>query len=295
MPSFKVCTYHIKFDNADEMYEKIFNLTSKINKKYCELNNYNYTAKLFNESVFDHFLDDEIFEVKTKWDKACIYKYKYLLDILNTSDEDYVVYVEYDACFCNTIQKLENYIDNSHSIFYSRCNWSSDVNKWLKDFIHMINFVKENNDKILDYYECSNTLSSNELTSDFTVLRNIFIANEGFYIFKNDEISRKFLKAIIKYAPLFYDNTNVWIVEGQILQFIMNKEIFKNGNEIGEDKSYLKVLPPKTQGHIYGGSNRYNEDECLICHNSSIDKNILYNFLNKILKNKYWSKYDILK
>ena len=35
-------------------------------------------------------------------------------------------------------------------------------------------------------------------------------------------------------------------------------------------------------------SNVYNEDECLICHNSSIDKNILYQKLEEISKNKYW-------
>ena len=44
--------------------------------------------------------------LKKKWAKACVYKYKYLLDVLNTSENDYIVYVEYDACFCNTVKKI---------------------------------------------------------------------------------------------------------------------------------------------------------------------------------------------
>lgn len=39
---------------------------------------------------------------------------------------------------------------------------------------------------------------------------------------------------------------------------------------------YLMTLPSKIQGHIYRGSNKYDEDECLVCHNLGIDKNILY-------------------
>lgn len=284
MPTFKVCTYHIKFNNADKIYEDIFNISTTINKKYCELNNYSYICNLYNENVFDHFIDDEIFNIDKKWDKACIYKYKYLLDILNTSNEDYIVYIEYDACFCNTIKKLEDYIDNEHSIFYSRCNWTYDVNKWLKDFINMCNYVKENQKHIVTFYETSNFLASSEMINTLTILRNIFIANEGFYIFKNDDLTKKFLKAIIKYSPIFYDSKG-WCVEGNTLQFVMSKDLFRH---------CLKVLPPKTQGHIYGGSNFYNEDECLVCHNSSIDKNILYNFLFKISKNKYWEKFNLI-
>ena len=90
---------------------------------------------------------------------------------------------------------------------------------------------------------------------------------------------------MIKYSILFYDNKEYWNPEGETIQFLMSKSMFI---------SYLKVLPPKTQGHIHGDSNRYNEDECLICHNSAIDKNILYKFLISIAKNKYWEKFNLI-
>ena len=48
---FKVCTDHIKFDNSSKIYEDIYNLSTKINKKYCELNGYDYTNCLFNENI----------------------------------------------------------------------------------------------------------------------------------------------------------------------------------------------------------------------------------------------------
>ena len=178
MPTFKVCTYHVKFNDADQIYEKIFNLTSKINKKYCELNNYSYVSTLYSELAFDHLLDDEIFEIDKKWDKACIFKYKYLLDILNTSNEDYIVYVEYDACFCNTIKKLEDYIDDQHSIFYSRCNWSCDVRTWIRDFIKMLNYIKDNENKILNFDTCSDILASSNFIKYFSLLGNIYFVNE---------------------------------------------------------------------------------------------------------------------
>ena len=58
--------------------------------------------------------------------------------MLNTSENDYIVYVEYDACFCNTVKKLEDYIDDEHSIFfYSRCNWSYDILNYYKNFNKM--------------------------------------------------------------------------------------------------------------------------------------------------------------
>lgn len=129
MNKFKICTYHINFENADPIYEQIFNLSSKINKQYCEMNEYDYTSSIFDESVIKNFLEDDFFKIDTKRAKAYIYKYQYILDVLNSSENDYIVYVEYDACFCNTVKKLEDYVDDNHSIFYSRCNWSWDVRK----------------------------------------------------------------------------------------------------------------------------------------------------------------------
>lgn len=281
MSKFKVCTYHIKFDNPDPIYEKIFNLSSKINKKYCELNGYEYINNLFNESVLKNFLTDDFLKIDKKWAKACLYKYQYLLDVLNSSENDFIVYVEYDACFCNTIKKLEEYIDSEHSIFYSRCNWSYDIMRYLKCFNQMGTFLSENKNKLFDFYTCSDVLVSNEIKNMLQLLSHPTFLNEGFYIFKNDDVSRKFLKYIIDYSPLFSDDNcdSPWAAEGQVIGKLTSLPCFYN---------HLKLLPPKTQGHIYGGSNRYDDDECLICHNSSIDKNILYQKMDEISKNKYW-------
>ena len=38
---FKVCTDHIKFDNSSKIYEDIYNLSTKINKKYYVHHQYN--------------------------------------------------------------------------------------------------------------------------------------------------------------------------------------------------------------------------------------------------------------
>ena len=280
---FKVCTYYIKFDNSSKIYEDIYNLSTKINKKYCELNGYDYTNCLFNESVLKNFLDDDFLKIEKKWAKACVYKYKYLLDVLNTSENDYIVYVEYDACFCNTVKKLEDYIDDEHSIFYSRCNWSYDILNYYKNFNKMSNILNKNanGNGLLNFDMCSDILVSRDIKECLQVLNHPTFLNEGFYIFKNDYVSRKFLKSIIKYSNLFYDDgcEPLWCAEGPVIGKLTSLPCFYN---------HLKLLPPKTQGHINGGSNKYDEDECLVCHNSSIDKNILYEKLVNISENKYW-------
>ena len=78
MNKFKICTYHINFENADPIYEQIFNLSSKINKQYCEMNRYDYTSSIFDESVIKNFLEDDFFKINTKCAKAYIYKYQYI-------------------------------------------------------------------------------------------------------------------------------------------------------------------------------------------------------------------------
>ena len=285
MSSFDVCGFHIDWNPSPPIYEKIYTLTSGINQKYCELNGYHYQFDILSKSVFIGFLDNDIFNLASEWHRSCIYKYKYLLDKLERSSCDYVVYVEYDACFCNDFLRLENYIDGEHDIFYSRCNWSYDVNYWIDNLNNLVNEINRRLHDIFDYDKYTETLLCREIQPRMVFLRNIFLGNEGFYIFRNSEISKKFLKAIIKYAPLFYDNTDLMCTESQVVQCIMSKDVFS---------SRVKVLPPKTQGHIYGWSNQYNEDECLICHNSSIDKDTLYRFLQTIAGNRYWSKYKIV-
>lgn len=285
MSSFDVYGFHVDWDPSPPIYEKIHTLTSAINKKYCELNGYHYQFDILNKSVLDNFIDDEIFHLASDWHLSCIYKYKCLLDKLEKSADDYIVYVEYDACFCNDFLRLENYIDGEHDIFYSRCNWSFDVNYWIDNLNKLISEINRRQHDIFNYDKYSATLLSEDIQSRLVFFRNIFLGNEGFYIFKNSEISKKFLKAVIKYAPLFYDHTKFMCTETQVVQCVMSKDVFT---------PHIKVLPPQTQGHIWGNSNRYDEDECLICHNSSIAKDTLYRFLQTIANNKYWSKYKFL-
>lgn len=167
-PTFKVCTYHITFDDTvnnttSNIYNDILNLTTKINKKYCELNNYSYSCDIFDGNTLPKFLDDEIFEIENKWDIACAYKYQYLLDQMETSNEDYIVYIEYDACFANDILRLENYVDDIHKIFYSRCNWIFDLQSYFSNVNKLVNLINNNMDNLYDYNKCTNTFFNTEI------------------------------------------------------------------------------------------------------------------------------------
>jgi hypothetical protein len=142
----------------------------------------------------------------------------------------------------------------------------------------MYNFLIEHKEQFLNFETSSDLFVSETYKNFLERINNVTFINEGFYIFKNDEISRKFLESVIKYSQIFYEASQAQ-TEGQIISKLTSLNCFY---------PHLKSLPPKTQGHIYGNSNHYNEDECLVCHNGMIDKNITYEFLLKIMENKYW-------
>jgi hypothetical protein len=133
MSTFKVCTYHINVGASDPQYKSLCELSTKVNRKYCELNNYEYTYKEFDETVLENFCQDGIFELESLKSKTWIYKYQFILDTLNSSTEDYIVFVESDSIFVNPNNKLENYIDTEHDIFYAASNWSWDLNDYMKN------------------------------------------------------------------------------------------------------------------------------------------------------------------
>lgn len=159
------------------------------------------------------------------------------------------------------------------------------MHKWINDFYKVANLVMQNQKQIENFNNCTDFFWTKPMILKLNYLQRVSFNNEGIYILKNSNITKQFLKAIIKYAPLFYDYTDELCTETQTVNMIMRKEQFI---------PHIKVMPEKTQGHIYGNRNKYNEDECLICHNSTMNKNSLYDFLMKIANNKYWKQYNFI-
>ena len=75
MSTFKVGGFYIWLSEFVPVYEKIYSLTSKINRKYCELNGYDYRFDILEKSVLDNLGDTEFFDISPKC-RAIIYKYK---------------------------------------------------------------------------------------------------------------------------------------------------------------------------------------------------------------------------
>lgn len=273
---FDVCSFHIYLNNNknNEIYKKIRLKTDEINTKYCEVNNYTYNSQIISENRLDNFLINNVFNFNNNIEKTWIFKYQFILDKLEKSTADYIVFIEYDACFCNLKNKLQSYINDTHDIFYSRCNWNWDINNYLNNVNNLIQYLNKNLNNIKNYDLCSSYLTSPEYINYVNYLTNAFFCNEGFYIFKNTEISKHFLKAIIQYSTLFANtSSNIFSSQGQIVQKIMANTKFL---------PHISQLPALTQGHIYGSINKFDNNKCLICHNSGINKQMLLSFLDKI-------------
>ena len=107
-----VCTWY------DDNIKEYADITSKINQKYCDNNNYDY--------IVDH--TERLPERVKQWEKI-----PFILKLLNTTKYDYIVWIDADACFRydHLNQNLLRDIINKNidkDIILSKDIWESDTN-----------------------------------------------------------------------------------------------------------------------------------------------------------------------
>ena len=108
--------------------------TRKLNSTYCDLQNYKYVVEE----------DDE--KIKTRIQNRSITWYKpiLLLEILETQNPDYVLFLDADAVVVGQDQRIEKFIDPSFDIVVTEDHGPSRMNAgvilikntpWVKDFL----------------------------------------------------------------------------------------------------------------------------------------------------------------
>ena len=112
--------------------------TEAINRKYCEEKGYTYHVET----------DTEIIQSKSEDRAYTWYKPKFILEVLEKYNPDYVLFLDADAIVCDFSQNIEDFIDTNYNAIFARdysdhslmnagvflinnTEWSKDfLNKW---------------------------------------------------------------------------------------------------------------------------------------------------------------------
>lgn len=111
-------------------------LSEELNKEYCEKNGYSYTVKRDSQEI-ELFCQNE--QIAIQW-----YKVKYIKDLLDSSNYDYILFLDADAIISNLNARIEDHIDENYNLVFSNdLGYHSVVNtgvilirnsKWSKNF-----------------------------------------------------------------------------------------------------------------------------------------------------------------
>ena len=261
-------------DNSE--YLKIAKLSEKLNKKYCELHNYEYK--------FNYITDI----TNIDFDTACLYKFKILLN--NLTDCDYLVFLDADAAVSNPNIKIEDMIDNSHELFLSSANFRYDHIKRLYNMHKSLTDILLNHKDLLynnrynEYYKQYNLYNDGESLSSYDLIP----VNEGLTIIKNTNLMKEYLNDCNKIGEYFLNKMKTSLSpETNTIIFLLQQNKYKD---------FYCFLPSYAQQCNLGSfENAYNEDQAFILHNygRGISFDFKYTHLQQLLNNKYWKNIKI--
>lgn len=108
--------------------------TKSINEKYCDEKGYGY------------FIESNDFKIKSELNGRSFtwYKPKFLLNVLDEKNPDYILFLDADAIVCNNNYKIEEFIDENYDIVVTRDYGPSVMNAgvillkntdWVRSFL----------------------------------------------------------------------------------------------------------------------------------------------------------------
>lgn len=279
----KFVSYFI--DGGNQKYKELAALTQEINKKYCQLYNYDLQYAYMTEQQFVDFYP--------KRDRMELHDYKvpFISFELNKQDCDILVFIDADATISKPTIKIEDLLDNEHELFICRGNEKVlqaklivDIHSKLTDIIKR-EYSEEKYvathywDQIMKEYSLFESLAW--LSWDYILL------NEGFIIIKNTQNMRDFYNhATFLQKEYFIDFDRQLFGEKcyteRVIKFMLLQQKYK---------PLYTFLPDFAQG---GSQNlfetKYDEDKTFILHNYgqalTLDQKVEQVKLLK--KNKWW-------
>lgn len=254
-------------------YKNLIDLSSSINKKYCQLNNYQY----YIEQVSKQTIENKFGEINQL--KIFSYVYYFIYEQLMKSNDDYLVFLDNDAVVNNPTIKIEDIIDNQHQLFLSKGNTKSDI---IKIIINLSNeFITKLKNKS-QFFNSSITklLPKEAFNYGWHFMFGDKLHNEGFYIIKNTPLMKELFKQVTI-------NLNLFLKTIKIQQASLDLLLFDD-----RYKDKWTFLYDQAQGHKAGSfESYYDQNKTFVMHNYAIfncDKKI--QFMKQLKKNKWWSK-----
>lgn len=276
------------FVGNDQKYLIYTNICSELNKKYCDLYDYEYQIDYIDKQVVtDYFGMDYPGNV-------IFYKNKFIKDQLDKQDCDYLVFIDADAAVSKPTIKIEDLIDNQHELFLSRGNDKiQHIHSLITSYQKIQDMLKrsQTEQKYLEKHNYDEILKEYDLYADFERLSIGYILfNEGLYVIKNTERTRKFFEeACFIQNNYFYDTypkTEITL-EGRSVGIMLMQQRYKN--------IYTYMFDQAQGGVANSYETRYDVEKTFVIHNYgqalNLDQKIDY--VESLKTNKWWK--DILK
>lgn len=274
----KVKIIQMFLDGQIKDYRKLADLSKQINQTYAKLHNYEYKFVELDKELIKKELDE------VNWNTVVAYKQKFIADQLDGCD--LLAFIDVDAAVSNPNIKIEDLVDQDHSLFLSRGNgYQFATFQILYDRVHDYMFKDQ---------RFRNQFVDQKLMKDYDFFRlfesfsmSFINFNEGFYVIKNtDQMKQFFLESyeLEKKYFLHYAWKSDSAVDGRSIRFLLLTEKYQG--------IYGFMYDQALAGIANYGKTRYNVNTCFIEHNwgDATNMNQKIYLLEDIKKNQWWKK-----
>ena len=273
MARFKIIQYNVRIDPK---YDQINKQSQQLITRYAAMHQYNF----YKEQV-------GVQKIKQMYGGSSvkqIFKYKifFIKQMLDKSNQDYLVFIDNDA-FINKPQiKFEDMIDDTHQLFLSRGNGMFDQNKLFKDLIKRLNKLDKN--RLLHEYISQSIIDQSLFCQFQTLSYGSIMFNEGFIIIKNTQNMKQFFKDAVKLMDLYLLHTvgrSCMTEDGRVIAYMVRHQKY--------NKLYTYLPDYAQNGVLHWERTRFNPETSFLMHNYgdyfTLDKKMHY---LKYAKNSHW-------
>lgn len=279
----KLVSYFV--DGGNQKYLKLSKLCEEVNKRYCNL--YNYDIQ------FDYYDKQKIINHYGTETKYCLIDYKvpFMSEQLNKQDCDYLVFVDADAAINKPTIKIEDLIDNQHELFLSRGNEKVLQINCIVNIANKLNqiFQRERTENYLtkNYYD-QTIMKQYDLYKDFERLSIGYVLwNEGFCVIKNTPNMRKYFEQCTEVQKRFFIDTDPesgMTQDGRAMIFMLCQKRYKD---------LYTFLPEFAQGGLANSyQTHFDIQKTFVLHNYgqalNLDQKI--ECVQSLKHNKWWNK-----
>lgn len=262
----------------DPVYKELVDVVADLNGEYCKRYNYKYCFEHVSREDVDNYINTNIF----RWNINA-YKFKVINDHLRMDDCDYLVYMDADAVVSNPTIKIEDLIDQDHSIFFSRSDSKYDQQMHMIDLGNKLNAVYQQRLLQTNYFDEFTDKFQFYLSFERLMIGYLFM-NEGLIVIKNNQLMKDFFTDADKLVPYFNDiKYNTMTTDGRIIHFLTLRNKYKD--------SWTFMYDQAQGSYASRGKSKYNEENTFVLHDYQIQSfQVRLEHIKQLRNNQWWIK-----